>query len=301
MAEKNEEFRVEIEDDSPAEDRNKTPLPEELVKDLERDDIEEYSEKVQTRIKQMKKVWHDERRAKETASREREEALRFAQQAYEENKQLKQRLSTGEKIFAKETTAAATTEMMAAKSALKTAYESGDAESIADAQDKLTDAKLKLREVASFRPSLPDEENGVQHRQQNQFQNPSAPRPDQKAEAWRDKNRWFGKDEEMTALALGLHEKLVREGVDPTSDDYYARVDRTMKKRFPENFGEAQDNDEPERPTRKINSTVVASATRSTAPRQIRITASQAAIAKRLGISPEAYAREVLKLENNNG
>jgi len=191
--------------------------------------------------------------------------------------------------------------MNAAKAALKAAYETGDAGTIAEAQSILTDAKFKLREVASFRPSLPDEENGVQQHQQNQFQNPPAPRPDAKAEAWRDKNRWFGKDEEMTALALGLHEKLVRSGVDPTSDDYYERVDKTIRKRFPEQFGEAQDNDEPERPARKMNSTVVASATRSTAPRQIRITASQAAIAKRLGISPEAYAREVLKLESNNG
>jgi hypothetical protein len=301
MSEQNEEFKVEIEDDIPLEDRNKTPLPEDLVKDLEKDDLEEYSEKVQTRIKQMKKVWHDERRAKEAAAREREEALRFAQQAYEENKQLKQRLSAGEKIFAKETTNAATIEMNAAKAALKAAYETGDPDRITEAQDVLTDAKLKLRDVSSFKPSLHDEETGVQQQPQSQFQNQSAPRPDPKAVAWKDKNTWFGKDEEMTALALGLHEKLVREGVDPTSDDYYARVDKTMKKRFPEHFGEAQDFDEPERPARKPNSTVVAPATRSTAPRQIRITASQAAIAKRLGISPEHYAREVLKLENTNG
>jgi hypothetical protein len=301
MTEQNDEFRVEIEDDTPPEDRNKVPMPKDLVEEIEKDDLEEYSEKVQTRIKQMKKVFHDERRAKEAAAREREEALRFAQQAYEENKLLKQRLSTGEKIFAKETTNAATIEMNAAKAALKAAYELGDPERITEAQDALTDAKFKLREVSSFRPSLHDDESGVQQGQQNQFQNQSAPRPDPKAVAWKDKNTWFGKDEEMTALALGLHEKLVREGVDPTSDDYYARVDRTMKKRFPDYFGEVQDNDEAERPARKTNSTVVAPATRSTAPRQIRITASQAAIAKRLGISPEAYAREVLKLENTNG
>jgi len=298
MVEDNNEFKVEIEDDAPVEDRNKAPMPEELVKELEKDDLEEYSEKVQTRIKQMKKVFHDERRAKEAAAREREEALRFAQQAYEENKQLKQRLSAGEKIFAKETTNAATIEVNAAKAALKAAYETGDPDRITEAQDALTDAKLKLRDVASFRPSLPDDENGVQHHQQNPVPN-HQPVVDPKAKTWKDKNPWFGKDAEMTALALGLHEKLVRSGVDPTSDDYYERVDKTMKKRFPEYFSE--DADDIEDPPPRKTSTVVAHATRSSAPRQIRITASQAAIAKRLGISPEQYAREVLKLENRNG
>jgi hypothetical protein len=299
MTEQNEDIKIEIEDDTPIEDRNKPPMPKELVEDLEKDDLEEYSEKVQTRIKQMKKVWHDERREKEAAKREREEALRFAQQAYEENKFLKQRLGTGERIFAEETTKAATIEVNAAKAALKAAYESGDAGSIAEAQEALTDAKLKLRDVSSFKPSLQSVDNSVQHAQQTQAP-VSRPTVDPKAEAWRERNTWFGKDEEMTALALGLHEKLVRSGVDPSSDDYYERVNTTMKKRFPEYFGETHDNDEADKPVRKP-STVVAPATRSTAPRQIRITASQAAIAKRLGISPEQYAREVLKLENNNG
>jgi hypothetical protein len=298
MTEQTEALKVEIEDDTPLADRNKVPMPKELVEELEKDDLEEYSEKVQTRIKQMKKVFHDERRAKESAAREREEALRFAQQAYEENKQLKQRLSAGEQIFAKETTNAATIEVNAAKAALKAAYESGDAATIADAQDLLTDAKLKLRDVSSFRPSLQDTDLGVQQQQQKQA---PAPRPtvDSKAEAWREKNKWFGADEEMTALALGLHEKLVRSGVDPTSDDYYERVDKTMRKRFTEYFSEdAQNNEEP---TPRRASTVVAPATRSTAPRQVRITASEAAIAKRLGLTPEAYAREKIKLENSNG
>jgi len=299
MAEQNEDFKVEIEDDTPPEDRNKAPMPEELVKELEKDDLEEYSEKVQTRIKQMKKVWHDERREKEAAKREREEALRFAQQAYEENKLLKQRLGTGERIFAEETTKAATIELNAAKAALKAAYETGDSSSIAEAQEALTDAKLKLRDVSSFKPSLQHTETSVQTLQQAQAPI-SRPTVDPKAEAWREKNKWFGTDEEMTALALGLHEKLVRSGVDASSDDYYERVNTTMRKRFPEYFGEAQDNDEAEKPARKP-STVVAPATRSTAPRQIRITASEAAIAKRLGLTPEAYAREKMKLENTNG
>ena len=297
MTEENN-LKVDVIDDAPPEDRGRTPLPEEIVKELEKDDLDEYSDKVKTRISQMKKVWHDERREKESAKREREEALRFAQQTFEENKQLKQRLGAGERVYLDEVTKSASNETAVAKENLKRAYETGDPDKIADAQEALTDAKLKLREYQNFKPALQEPNNSVQH----QLQTQSAPQvqPDFKAEAWREKNTWFGADEEMTSLALGLHEKLVRSGVDPRSDEYYERVDKTMRKRFSDYFGEEPQNntEEPEKPIRRA-STVVAPATRSTAPRQVRITASEAAIAKRLGLTPEAYAREKMKLENN--
>lgn len=302
MAEDNinvDDIKVDITDDTPPEDRNRAPLPKEIVEELESDDLDEYSEKVKKRLGQMKKVWHDERREKERAAREREEALIFAQRAYEENKQLKQRLGAGEKIFAEETTKAASIGVQSAKEALKRAFESGDAELITDAQMALNEAQFKFKEASSFRPSLQEDDTGVQPAQQVQAPQRSNPSVDAKAETWRAKNTWFGVDEEMTALALGLHEKLVRSGVDPRSDDYYRRVDETMKKRFPENFEDAQPTQEEKPSPRK--STVVAPSTRSTASKQIRISASAAAIAKRLGITPEAYAREVMKLENNNG
>jgi hypothetical protein len=291
-----EELNVEIIDDTPPEDRNRAPLPKNLVEELEKDDLEEYSDKVKKRLSQMKKVWHDERRAKEAAAREREEALTFAQRAYEENRQLKQRLSAGEKLFATETTEAANIKLQSAKENLKRAFEAGDGEKIAEAQAQLTDAQLLLRERSSFKPSLQEPENSVQSQPTIQAQ-PSAPPVDPKAETWKANNTWFGEDEEMTALALGTHKKLVRSGVDPTSDDYYRRVDETMRKRFPDYFGEeTQANEEEVKPTPRKVSTVVAPATRTTASQKIKITASQAAIAKRLGVSPEAYAREVLKL-----
>jgi len=293
-----DEFKVEIVDDTPEEDRNKPPMPPNVVEELEKDDLEEYSEKVKKRLSQMKKVWHDERREKERAAREKEEALQFAQRAYEENKQLKQRLTAGEKVYVTEVTKAAETELATAKDSLRRAYESGDPEKITDAQDALTDAKLKLREYQRYRPALQESEDTVQQSQQTQ---PPRVQPDQKAEAWRQKNTWFGADEEMTSLALGLHEKLVRSGIDPRSDDYYQQVDKTMRKRFPDYFGEAEPPTvEREEAPRKV-STVVAPATRSTAPRQVRLTSTEAAIAKRLGLTPEAYAREKMKLESNNG
>ena len=292
---------VRVDDDTPPADKNRTPLPKELVEDLEKDTLEEYSEKVKNRINVARKAFHDERREKEAAKREREEALRFAQQIHEENKQLKQRLIAGEKVFKTETTSAAETQVSAAKDALKRAYESGDASLITDAQEALTDAKIKLKEVSSFKPSLQEENSSVQSTQQVQ-----TPRPapvDRKADEWRAENTWFGVDEEMTALALGLHEKLVRSGVDPKSDEYYETIDKTMKKRFSDYFeGETQATEDPEpKPAPRKVSTVVAPASRSTAPRQVRIKASEAAIAKRLGLTVEAYAREKMKLENRNG
>jgi hypothetical protein len=300
-----EEFEIQIEDDTPEPDRGKKPLPKDLVDELEKDDLEDYSEKVKKRLSQMKKVWHDERRAKEAAAREKEEALRFAQQQFEENRRLKQRLGVGEKVFLQEVTKAANNELVSAKEKLKQAYESGDSDRITEAQELLTDAKLKIQQYSRFQPSLQNENEGVQPQQQVQAPAQSAPAIDPKAESWKQQNTWFGTDEEMTALALGLHEKLVRSGVDPRSDDYYRQIDKTMRKRFPEAFeddeGEPTQTRQTERSSRNKPANVVAPVTRSTAPRQVRLTPTQVAIAKKLGLSNEQYARELFKLENNNG
>lgn len=295
-----DDFKVEVVDDTPIEDRNRKPLPKEVVEELEGDDLEDYSEKVKKRLSQMKKVWHDERREKERALREREEALRFAQLREQEIRQLKHRLGNGEKAYIHEVTKSAANDLATAKERLKQAYEAGDAERITEAQEALTEAKFKVKQYENFRPSLQEEDSGVQ--QNLQYQVPPAPQPvsDPKAEAWKDKNPWFGTDEEMTALALGLHEKLVRSGVDPRSDDYYDRVNATMRKRFPDYFEEEPTQTrEAEKPTRTKPANVVAPVTRGTAPRQVRLTPTQVAIAKKLGLSNEQYARELMKLETN--
>lgn len=296
-----QELQIEIEDDTPPEDRGRTPLPQNLVEELEKDDLEEYSDKVKKRLSQMKKVWHDERRQKEMFLREKEEALRFAQAQAEEVKRLKSRVGTGERAYIEEVTRSTKNDLDTAKAKLKSAYESGDSEAIANAQEALTDVKLRLREVERYKPSLQEEENSVESPQQTREPPRQAQPVDHKAAEWAKKNTWFGSDEEMTALALGLHEKLVRSGVDPTSDEYYRQVDTTMRKRFPEQF---EDDDtqtvEQAKPVRAQKAAnVVAPATRSTAPKQIRLTATQVALAKRLGLSNEAYAKELMKLENN--
>ena len=293
-----EDIKVEVVDDTPPEDRGRKPLPQEVVDEIDKDDLDEYSEKVKRRISQTKKAWHDERRAKEAMAREREQALTFAQQVFEENRALKQRLGTGERVFISEVTKAAQTEESAAKEALKRAYDAGDSEQIATAQEKLLEAKLKIRDVQSIRPSLQEVQEEVQ--QPQRFQQAPQVNVDAKAEAWRDKNEWFGSNKGMTAFALGLHEELVETGIDPSSDEYYDKINRAVRKRFPENF-EGSSDVEDKKPSRKTTSTVVAPASRSTAPRQVRLNASELALAKKFGLTPEQYAREKIKLEMNNG
>lgn len=299
---------IEVIDDTPSQDRDRPPLPKEVVETLDKDSLDEYSEKVKQKMIQMKRVYHDERREKERAAREKEEALRFAQAQMEENRQLKQRLGYGQKAYAQEITKSANTDLNVAKDRLRAAYESGDAEAIASAQEALTDAKIRLREVERFKPSLQEDETGVNNSNKQAEPAPQqySPPVDQKADAWRQKNTWFGVDEEMTALALGLHEKLVRAKVDPRSDEYYKQIDQTMRRRFPEYFeGEADQTQdeapEKEKPVQRTKpaSNVVAPVTRTTASRQIRLTTTQVALAKKLGLSNEQYARELMKLESN--
>jgi hypothetical protein len=302
---------IEVVDDTPPEDRNRKPLPSKQVEEVENDDLEEYSEKAKYRLSQMKKVWHDERRAKETATREREEALNYAALKDKEVRELRAKLGRGEQMFVTEVSKSAQNEVGAAKEKLKQAYEAGDADLITDAQEALTDAKIKLREVQSIKTSLQTEEKDIQSSQREageQREQPvqQAQRPvrDQKAEAWRAENTWFGVDPAMTSLALGVHEKLVRSNYDPTSDEYYAEVNAEMRKRFPEHFEDAEETKPRayEKPAERTKpNAVVASVSRSTAPKRIRLKASEMALIKRMGITPEQYAREVMILENSNG
>jgi hypothetical protein len=276
------EIEIEIEDDTPVKDRNREPTPKEVVEELEADELEEYSEKVKLKLKQLKRVWHDERRAKEAVERERQEAFTIAQKLFEENKSLKSKTVE----YGKESVDRALAE---ARQQYKEAYESGDSERLIEAQEKLTEAKFKLQKQTSDENALQQEEVDVQIQQ-------SQPVRDSKVLAWQERNPWFGQDEEMTSLALGLHEKLKRNGVTIGSDEYYSSIDETMKKRFPENFEGVQEEKTVESRTNKL-SNVVAPATRSTGSKKIRLSNTQMSTIKKLGITPEQYVREVLKME----
>jgi len=298
---KTREEDIEVEDDTPEQDQGRDPLPNEIVEELEKDELNEYSDRVRTRMSQMKKVWHDERRAKESAAREREEAIRIAQSVYEENRRLKASLEQGEGHLIGTYREAASRELEIAKRAYKDAYDSGDTEKVIESQERLTRAQMFLQEVNNYRPQYVARETPLQESNNTvntQAQRPQVPQPDYKAVTWQERNSWFGTDEEMTSLALGLHEKLVKGGVDPRSDDYYRRIDNTMRKRFPEyKWGDSQDGSAN---PRAKQAQVVAPATRSTAPKKVVLTKTQVNLAKKLGITPEQYARELIK-ENRNG
>ena len=283
-------LQIEIEDDTPAQDRGRTPSQPEFVEQLDKDELDEYSESAKQKIAGFRKVFHDERREKERALREQQEAIAVAQRLLEENRSLKSKVSSSEQFALDSYMSSADREMEMAKREYKEAYDSGDSEKLVDAQEKMTAAKIKADRALSIseQRSLQRAEPEVQIPQQRQ-----QPVRDPKAETWRDRNSWFGQDDEMTSLALGLHEKLVKENgmAYATTDEYYRRIDDTMRKRFPENF-ESVD----ERPaTRTKPSTVVAPASRSTSSKKIRLTTSQQAIAKKLGLTNEQYARELIK------
>ena len=300
------DLELEIEDDTPEEDRGRQPLPKEVVEELEQDELEDYSEKVKTRLKQMKKVWHDERREKERALREQQEALAMAQKALEENKNLRSKLSEGERSLVLTATTAAELELEMAKRAYKEAYEAGDSDRLVDAQNKLNSANYRLERLKGYKPTLqapPAPDINTEKAQ------PQPPKLDQRTAEWRSKNTWFGQDDEMTATALGLHQKLEKQygaGYVGT-DEYWNTVDKTMRKRFSEYFGEdveVETSDRGGKPAQRTEmkpATVVAPVSRSTSAKRIVLKQSQLAIAKRLGLTPEQYAKEMIRLEKQNG
>ena len=282
-----EEPEIEVVDDTPEPDRGRKPL-DTAPEDPSDDELSQYSESVRQRIEKFTKGYHDERRAKEAAMREKEEALRLAQAIIEENKKLKGSLTKGQEALVFQAKEAADLELEKAKRKYKEAYDSGDADALVDAQDALMSAKMKADKISSFKPApLQEEEKGVEQRQVVQ-----APPPDPKALAWRQNNRWFGPDEEMTSFALGLHSKLVKSGVDPRSDEYYERIDSRMRQVFPDAFNSPDDSEAVEKPTR-AKASVVAPATRSTGSKKITLTQTQVNIAKRLGVPLELYAKKV--------
>jgi len=284
------EFEIEVVDDTPDTDKGRKPL-EEPVGEVTDDELSKYDEGVQKRIKKLSHGYHDERRAKEAALREREEALRFAQQIIDENNSLKKNLGDHTTLLVGTARQNAEFALEQAKAKYKAAYDAGDADQIVAAQEEMTQAKLRLDKVENFRPPpLQERQFPVNIQPQSVPENKADP----KALAWRDENQWFGRNRLMTAFTLGLHEQLVEEGVDPSSDDYYERINKTVRSKFPESFsGE-------EKPKR-TSSNVVAPASRNVAPKKITLTQTQVALAKKLKIPLELYARKVAEGMTQNG
>jgi len=282
-----EEVEIEVIDDTPQADRGRKAT--EPPDDVTDEELEDYSDKVRKRIKHFSKGYHDERRAKEAAERERQELEQVAHRLIEENKNLKGAVSKNQEALLEQAKRTAAGEMILAKRAYKAAYEEGDSDKLVEAQEKMTNAKFKADKLSGISPeALQYQETPVKTEGTDEYSTP-APIIDDKANSWAATNKWFGQDDEMTSFALGLHNKLVKEGANPQTDEYYEKIDARMRQIFPDEFGEV----EVEVEQRKKRTNVVAPATRSTAPRKIRLTQSQLAVSKRLGLTPKQYAAQV--------
>ena len=288
------EVEIEVVDDTPKADRNrKASEPPEDVTDAE---LEDYSEKVRKRIQHFSKGYHDERRAKETAFREKQELETFAQSLVDENKKLKGNVSKNQTAMLEQAKKGAVVELESAKKAYKQAYEAGDSDLLLAAQESLTAAKIKTDKLNNFKiPPLQDKETPVALPQEST----TAPVVDERAREWANANPWFGPNEEMTALAMGVHQKLAKQGTDLQSDEYYEAIDTRMRQLFPDEFEDVAIT-EAEKPKRRSN--VVAPATRSTSPKKVTLTQTQVSLARRLGLTPEQYARQVaIDMRKENG
>ena len=269
---------IEVVDDTPEEDQGREAS--EAPEDVTEQELEGYSSKVKKRINKIQKGYHDERRAKESAERERQEAIEFAQKVAEENKTLKGDVNKNREALLEQAKRNSAIEVLTAKKRYKDAYDSGDGEKVMEAQESLTTARIKAEKLKDFKHTpLQGADASV-----TIPNNSSSQQVDTKAQNWASKNEWFGKDHEMTQLAYGLHQKLVDDGVDPTSDDYYEKIDSRVRQLFPDNFEDAP---------KKKRANVVAPATRSTAPKKVRLTQTQVAIAKKLGVPLDLYAKKV--------
>lgn len=285
-------FDIEVVDDTPEEDRGKPRRPEGAKPQVPEDDeLESYSEGVQKRIKQLRYEFHEERRNKEEAARLREEALRFAEQMKQENDRLRMTLEEGEGVLINQAKGRLTAELDRAKAQYRAAYESGDPDALLEAQEKLGKLQYEQAKLDGYKPA-PRQPAPVPNYQPVQ-QQPQVPKPDERAQKWAERNTWFQRDSEMTGYAYGLHEKLIREGIDPSSQKYYDEIDRAVRRVFPDRFDDGQI--EEGAPQRQAGP-VVAPATRSgKKPRKVQLTSTQVALAKRLGLTKEQYAAQLLK------
>ena len=280
-----EETKVEEVKEEPKVEETKVEEPkvEEKKAETKPEELEEYSEGVQKRIAKLTKKWRE-------AERQREAALEFAKGGQTELETLKQKLAKLEPGYVNAMEGKLKTGLEAAKAQLLRAREAGDINAEVEAQKEIARIGVEESKV-----------NTLKNRYQQQAKETVAPKTldqaiqtppsDPKAEAWAEKNEWFGKDNAMTYTAFDLHDKLTKqEGFDPHSDDYYKEIDRRMRLDFPHKFDKQEVSDQTAKPTQ-----TVASATRSVKPgrQTVRLTSSQVAIAKKLGVPLEEYAKQL--------
>ena len=282
------DLEIEIVDDTPEEDRNRPRRAEGVEPDVPDDDeISSYSESVQKRIKKMRWEFHEERRAKEEAARLQEEAIKYAQQIKEENDKLRQSLNENEDVLVTQAKGRLESQISQAKSKMKEAHETGDTDALIEAQEQLTNLQNEKYRVDNYKPK---KREPAQEFQPQQLQ---IKKPPQEALDWADKNPWFGQDKRMTGFAYGVHEEVIANGVDVNSQEYYNQIDAAMRQAFPDKFEVAAEESAPQQ--RQTGNVVAPTSRTSKKPRKVKLTPTAAALAKRLGLTPEQYAAQLMK------
>lgn len=292
-----EETEIEIVDDTPLKGKS----TEENVEPATAEELEQInSKRVIKRMQQLNRGLNHERQIKEAALKEKEEALAFAQKILEENKRLKGSLTEGQQALVEQAKLAVNLEVEQAKKKFKEAYDAGDAEALVSAQEELTAAKIKAEKVNNFRPDALQEAEDDVKIPETKVETPPPVKKDLRAVEWHNENPWFGKDEEMTSFALGVHQKLIKSGVNPRSDEYYEKLNTRIRQVFPDQFAEKEASEDEEQPRQK-KAPVVAPVSRSVAPKKVTLTTTQVALAKKLGVPLELYAKQVAEMRKQNG
>ena len=291
---------VEVVDDRPPEDR-RPPAKEAKEEEGGDEELEGYSDKVKKRINKLRYQQHEERRQRESAEKMREEAVRVAQKYADENKKYHAIIQEGEQYLVHQIRERANLALEQAKGQYRQAYEEGNTDKVVEAQEAMIRAQSEFQSAdyqmnqinaekqrfAQQPQRFPEPQPPVQQPQQaQQAQQPR--QPTEREAKWAQDNPWFGQEKDMTALAYGVHERLIRdEGYDPNSDEYFETIDRTMRSKFPEYFGDDT----------KSPPVVTAPSSRNNGakPRKVKLTRTQLSLAKRLGITPEQYANQLMK------
>lgn len=274
MSDENDEISIEFDGD----DQVAARVPD----DSEDDELGNYSQKVKNRINKL-----TEKRRQ--AERDAEEAKRLAQVLYEEKQRLEERVRSLDTGYLSEYGTRLEAQAAAAKDAFKKAYESGDADAVAAAQEQMSKIAIDQERyrIAKQRATT---QQPLRADRSEQLQAQPEVRVDQKAKTWAEKNEWFGSDKMLTAAAMAIHSTLVEdEGFDPTSDEYYGEIDRRIRREFPHKFKTAQSA----APARVASAASSASKAAVQGRRSVRLTASQVAMAKRLNVPLEEYAKYV--------
>jgi len=263
--------------------------PEEKQEVSEQDELDSYSKGVQTRIKKLTEKYRQE-------ERDKSEAVRLSQQLIEENEKLKSRVKALDTGYLSEYGTRLQSQTEAAKRMMKEAYEAGDSDRVVEAQQLMSNIaaeqqRYNTAKAQAERQAKVQVQQQEQPQQQQQPAQQQRPQPDPRAVAWKDRNEWFGADKIMTAAAFALHSQLTdEEGFDPNSDEYYSEVDKRLRQEFPHKFSETKKSGGGSQVASAGNS-----ASRSTKQgrRSVKLSHSQVAIAKKLGVPLEEYAKYV--------